>query len=100
MGPQFRPPMQPPPPPAGCTRKAPPPSVVCPGEEPAEGEVDTRSIPVVGALIWPTPATDSANAAAPPQIAATVLALRLVMPAQSSRRLNHRPLRAQRETHW
>jgi hypothetical protein len=98
MGPQFRPGTHPPPP-AGCTRKAPPLSVVCPGEEPAEGEVDDRSAPVVGALIWPTPATNSANAAVPPQIAATVLALRLVMPAQFSCGFNYRSRRAQRETH-
>lgn len=100
MGPQFRPPMQPPPPPAGCTRKAPPPSVVCPGEEPAGRAVDTRSIPVVGVLTAPTPPKNRANAAVPPQIAVTVLALRLVMPAQFSCGFNYRPPRAQRETHW
>jgi hypothetical protein len=97
MGPQFRPGTHPPPP-AGYTRKAPPLSLVCPGEEPVEGEVDDRSTPVAGALIWPTPATNSANAVVPPHIAATVLAL-LVMPAQSSCGFNYRPLRAQRETH-
>src|ERR1700722_20931144 len=99
MGPQFRPGTQPPPP-AGCTRKAPPPSVVCPGEEPAAGAVDTRSIPVVGVLTAPTPPTSSTTAAVPPHIAATVLVLRLVMFAQCSCRFNHRPRRALRETTW
>ncbi len=94
MGPQFRPGTHPPPP-AGYTRKAPPLSVV----EPAEGEMDDRSTLVVGALIWPKPATNSENAAVPPQIAATVLALRLVMPAKFSCGFNYRPRRAQRETH-
>jgi hypothetical protein len=98
MGPQFRPGTQPPPP-AGCTLKAPPPSVVCPAQEPAGADGDDRSSPVVGVLIWPTPVTNSANAAVPPHTAATVLALRLVILAQSSCRFGYRPPRAQRETH-
>lgn len=98
MGPQFRPGTQPPPP-AECTRR-PPPSVVSPGEEFAGGAVDTRFIPVVGVLTAPTPPTNSANTAVPPYIATTVLVLRLVMFAQFSCRFNHRPRRAQRETHW
>jgi hypothetical protein len=61
--------------------------------------MDTRSIPVVGVLTAPTPPTNSANAAAPPHIVATVLVLRLVMLSQCSCRFNHRPRRAQRETH-
>ena len=62
--------------------------------------MDTRSIPVLGVLTAPKPPTNSANAAPPPHIAATVLVLRVVMFSQSSCRFSHGPRRAHRETHW